>query len=131
MGKDVKLIQIEMDVDNETVTATYVDPEKIAGMLSEEKSLGGYLRELRDTQLDDEVSLPTMPPRTMTQREVDLINGFEALMDKAETTPDEVRAMISGIVAGFAYRSKISLDELHDDIDAAYAYRISHQERPS
>lgn len=133
--EEVKLISIELVVGDETVAALYEDPVKIAGMLAEEKSLGGFLRELRDMKSDEEGVTEVDPPpmaRTMTARDVALVDAFEALVEKEALTPVEVRTLICGIVAGFADGASINIDELHEEIDAAYAYRIAHPPgRPS
>lgn len=127
MPDEVKAIEIVMEVGEDTVTISYVDPAKIAGMLSEEKSLGGFLCELRDMErTDDEPEPIARPPRQITEREVALIAEFEAMVDRLDYTPAEIRALICGIVAGFADKSGIELVALHEDIDAAYAYRLAH-----
>ena len=44
----VTRIEFRMIVDGHPVSAIFVRPEKIADLLSEEKSLGEWLRALRD-----------------------------------------------------------------------------------
>ena len=135
MPDDVKLISVEMIVGEETITALYQDPEKIAGMLAEEQSLGGFLRELRDMEPEEEHDTEVdtfVQPHQISEREVELITEFEKLVDRMDYTPMEIRGFICGIAAGFAHKSGIDLDQLHDDIDSAYNYRTAHPPgRPS
>jgi hypothetical protein len=52
----VTRIEFHMVVDGHPVTATFSRPEKIADLLTEEKSLGEWLRALRDAPAVPEIS---------------------------------------------------------------------------
>lgn len=43
---EIKLIEINIIVGDEKITAAYVRPEKIGALLTDENSLGGFLREM-------------------------------------------------------------------------------------